>query len=88
MSNFLPDRSRQCGTTGLSVCFDAAFFIKANAVFAVVFLLIGGIGAILLGLTRWSAVHLLSDVMYYRILTLHGVDMLLFWILFFEVAVL
>ena len=88
MSNFLPDRSRQCGTTGLPICLDAAFFIKANAVFAVVALLIGGIGAILLGLTRWSAVHLLSDVMYYRILTLHGVVMLLFWILFFEVAVL
>ncbi|MBT6599891.1 MAG: cytochrome C oxidase subunit I, partial [Bacteroidetes Order II. Incertae sedis bacterium] len=88
MSNFLPGRSRQCGTTGLPVCLDAAFFIKANAVFAVVSLLIGGIGAILLGLTRWSAVHLLSDVMYYRILTLHGIDMLIFWILFFEVAVI
>ncbi len=88
MSNFLPGRSRQCGTTGLPVCLDAAFFIKANAVFAVVSLLIGGIGAILLGLTRWSAVHLLSDVMYYRILSLHGIDMLIFWILFFEVAVI
>ncbi len=32
--------------------------------------------------------HLLSDVMYYRILTLHGIDMLIFWILFFEVAVI
>jgi len=88
MTNFLPGRSRQCGTTGLPVCLDASFFIKANAVLAVVCLLIGGVGAILLGLTRWSAVHLLNDVMYYRILTLHGIDMLIFWILFFEVAVL
>jgi len=88
MTNFLPGRSRQCGTTGLPVCFDASFFIKANAVFGVVCLLVGGIAAILLGLTRWSAVHLLNDVMYYRILTLHGIDMLIFWILFFEVAVL
>ncbi len=87
MGNFLPNKSRTCGTTGLPVCYDAQFFIKANAVFAVVFLLVGAIGAILIALTRWSAVHLLSDVMYYRMLTLHGVNMLIFWILFFEVAV-
>ncbi|NNE69028.1 MAG: cytochrome C oxidase subunit I, partial [Rhodothermales bacterium] len=79
---------RTCDTTGLPVFLRAQFFIKANAVAAVVFLLVGAIGAILLALTRWSAVHLLSDVMYYRVLTLHGINMLIFWILFFEVAVL
>lgn len=86
--NFAPERSRTCGTTGLSICLDAQFFIKSHAVLAVVFLLVGAIAAILLALTRWSAVHLLSDVMYYRMLTLHGLNMLIFWILFFEVAVL
>ncbi len=88
MGNFLTDRVRTCSTTGLPVCLHAQFFIKANAVAAVVFLLVGAIGAILLALTRWSAVHLLTDVWYYRLLTLHGINMLIFWILFFEVAVL
>ena len=84
-----PDaRLRRCDTTGLSVCLAAEEFIKLNAVCAVVFLLIGGIAAILLALTRWQAVHLLPVDWFYRILTLHGLNMLIFWILFFEVAVL
>ena len=80
--------SRPCATTGLNVCLTAEKFIKLNAVCAVVFLLIGGIAAILLALTRWQAVHLLRVDWFYRILTLHGLNMLIFWILFFEVAVL
>ena len=80
--------SRKCDTTGLNVCLTAEKFIKLNAVCAVVFLLIGGIAAILLALTRWQAVHLLRVDWFYRILTLHGLNMLIFWILFFEVAVL
>src|SRR5687768_17903355 len=81
-------RARKCETTGLNVCLAAEKFIKLHAVAAVVFLLVGGIAAILLALTRWQAVHLLRVDWFYRILTLHGVNMLLFWILFFEVAVL
>lgn len=88
MANSLTADMRTCDTTGLPVFLRAQFFIKANAVAAVVFLLVGALGAVLLALTRWSAVHLLSDVMYYRVLTLHGINMLIFWILFFEVAVL
>jgi cytochrome c oxidase subunit I len=79
---------RFCDTTGLPVCLDAQFFIKINAVLAVVFLLVGAIGAILLALTRWQTVHLLPVDWFYRILTLHGLNMLIFWILFFEVAIL
>src|SRR5512132_3905479 len=79
---------RTCLTTGLPICLDAQFFVKCNAVIGVVFLLIGGIGALLLALTRWQAVHLLPVDWFYRILTLHGLNMLIFWILFFEVAVL
>jgi cytochrome c oxidase subunit 1 len=80
--------TRTCPTTGLPVCLDAQFFIKWHAVLAVVFLLIGGVGAILLALTRWQAVHLLRVDWFYRIVTLHGLNMLIFWILFFEVAIL
>jgi len=79
---------RICATTGLPICLDAQFFVKCNAVLGVVFLLIGGIGAILLALTRWQTVHLLPVDWFYRILTLHGLNMLIFWILFFEVAIL
>lgn len=80
--------ARRCGTTGLAICLAAQRFIKLNAVAAVVFLLLGGIAAILLALTRWQAVHLLRVDWFYRILTFHGLNMLIFWILFFEVAIL
>lgn len=80
--------ARKCDTTGLKVCLASQQFIKLNAVAAVVFLLLGGIAAILLALTRWQAVHLLPVDWFYRILTFHGLNMLIFWILFFEVAIL
>lgn len=79
---------RACDTTGLPICMTAQRFVKLHAVVAVVFLLIGGIGAILLALTRWPAVHLLSATWFYRILTLHGLNMLIFWIINFEIAIL
>ena len=77
-----------CPATGLKVDSQADALIKANAVVATVALLIGGIAAILVLLTRWQAVHLLSDEWFYRMLTIHGMNMLIFFILFFEMAVL
>ena len=47
-------------------------------------LLIGGIAAVLVLLTRWQAVHLLPAEWFYRILTVHGMNMLIFFIIFFE----
>ena len=88
LGNHPTDEVRACDTTSLPVCLTAQKFIKLHAVAAVVFLLIGGIGAILLALTRWPAVHLLPAEWYYRVLTLHGLNMLIFWILSFEIAVL
>jgi cytochrome c oxidase subunit I len=72
----------------LSIFLKAQFFVKINAVLAVIFLLVGGIAALLLALTRWSNVMLLNDIWYYRMITLHGVNMLVFWIIFFEMAIL
>ncbi len=86
--NFLSGMMRTCDTTGLPVCLNAQKFIRLNAVMAVVFLLVGAIMAILLALTRWPAVHLLDAEYYYRFLTLHGLNMLIFWIIFFEIAIL
>jgi len=77
---------RTCPVTGLKVDLAAARLIIANAVAAVVALLIGGIGALLLALTRWQLIHLLPADWFYRVLTAHGLDMLVVWIVFFEVA--
>lgn len=79
---------RTCAVTGLKVNKDAENLIKINAVVAVVCLLLGVIAAIGLVLTRWQAVHLLAADMYYRFLTLHGLNMLIFFIIFFEMAIL
>jgi len=79
---------RTCPTTGLKVHLPAERLIKANAVAAVVFLAIGGTFGLLVALTRWPAVHLLPADWFYLVLTAHGFDVLLAWIIFFEVAVL
>jgi cytochrome c oxidase subunit 1 len=84
----MSDGFRTCAHTGLKVHKDADALIKANAVVATVMLLIGGIAALFVLLTRWQAVHLLSAEWFYRILTVHGMTMLVFFILFFEMAIL
>lgn len=86
VGNHLPGQVRSCETTGLPVCLTSQRFVKLHLVTGVAFLLIGGVGALLLGLTRWPAVHLLSAPWYYRTVTLHGLNMLIFWILSFEIA--
>ena len=79
---------RTCQYTGLKVDTAAQTLIKANAVAAVIFLAIGGLMGLLVALTRWPAVHLLPADWFYLILTGHGANVLLFWIIFFEIAVL
>jgi len=79
---------RTCQYTGLRVDVAAQTLIKVNAVAAVVFLAIGGLMGLLVALTRWPAVHLLPAEWFYLILTGHGANVLLFWIIFFEIAVL
>ncbi len=79
---------RTCPTTGLKVDLSAERLIKANAVAAIVFLAVGGLFGLLVALTRWPAVHLLPADWFYLVLTAHGLDVLLVWIIFFEMAVL
>ena len=79
---------RTCPTTGLKVDLAAEKLIKVNAVAAVVFLAIGGLFGLLVALTRWPEVHLLPADWFYLALTAHGLDVLLVWIIFFEMAVL
>jgi len=42
----------------------------------------------MVALTRWPAVHLLNAEWFYLVLTGHGANVLLFWIIFFEMAIL
>ena len=79
---------RTCPDTGLLFHKPAETLMKLNAVAAIVFLLFGGVIGVLLLLTRWPAVHLLPADSFYLLLTAHGVGFLLFWIIFFEIAVL
>ena len=53
---------------------DAYYYIVRN--------LIGGVMALLIALTRWPAVHLLPQDLFYRFITAHGLNMLVFWIVF------
>jgi cytochrome c oxidase subunit 1 len=53
-----------------------------------VFLAVGGFFGLLVALTRWPAVHLLPADWFYLALTGHGLDVLIVWIIFFEIAVL
>ncbi len=79
---------RTCPESGLQFHKPAEMLMRLNAVAAVVMLLIGGLSALAVTLTRWPAVHLLPADKFYQILTFHGVNMLIFWIIFFEMAVL
>ena len=82
------EKFRVCPATGLRVHIAAQTLIKVNAVAGVIFLALGGLFGLLVALTRWQAVHLLSADWFYLILTAHGLDVLLLWIIFFEIAIL
>ncbi len=69
---------RTCPRSGLQFEANAEKLMLANAVAAVVFLLIGGILAIGVVLTRWPAIHWLEADTFYMVLTAHGIDMLIF----------
>ena len=83
-----PAAFRTCPATGRLIHRDAESLVRVNAVVAIVALLIGATAALLLVLTRWQAIHLLPAEWYYRILGVHGMNMLIFFIIFFEMAVL
>jgi cytochrome c oxidase subunit 1 len=79
---------RTCPVTARRIHLPAERLVKVHAVSSVVALLIGAIAAVMLVLTRWQAVHLLPADWFYRVLGVHGMSMLIFFIIFFEMAVL
>ena len=82
------EQFRTCPESGLQFHKPAELLMKAHAIVAVVILLIGGIAAIGVTLTRWPAVHLLPADRFYQLLTSHGTNMLIYWMISFEIAVL
>ena len=79
---------RVCPDSGLYFDKSAESLIKVNAVAGAVSLLLAGILALGVILTRWQEVHLLPADVFYLALTGHGINALIFWVIFFEIAVL
>ena len=79
---------RQCPDSGLYFHKSAESLMKAHAVLGVVFLLVGGLFGLLVAATRAPGIHLLDAETFYMALTFHGTAILIFWVIFFEMAVL
>ena len=79
---------RVCPDSGFYFDKSAESLIKVNAVAAAVSLLLAGVLALGVILTRWQEIHLLPAHTFYQVLTGHGINALIFWIIFFEVAVM
>lgn len=83
-----PSEFRICPTTKFKVHKPVEELVSANLWVGVLFLLFGGLMAFGVAFTRWPAIHLLPDDLFYRALTMHGLAMLVFWIVFFEAALM
>ena len=79
---------RVCPDSGFYFDKSAESLMKVNAVAGAVSLLIAGVLALGVILTRWQEVHLLPADLFYQVLTGHGINALIFWIIFFEIAIL
>ena len=79
---------RVCPDSGFYFHKSAESLMKVNAVVGVVALLVAGLLAIGVVLTRWQEVHWLPADTFYMVLTGHGINALLFWVIFFEMAIL
>jgi cytochrome c oxidase subunit 1 len=84
----VPEGFRRCPVTGLLCHIPSQRLIVANFAMALISLAIGGVAAFFVGLSRSSLILVKSPESYYMWLTAHGVNMLIFWILWFEVALL
>jgi cytochrome c oxidase subunit 1 len=79
---------RTCSVTGLSIHRSAENMTKLFGLTAVIALLVGGIFALTVAMTRWEIVGLLSPGDFYTHLTMHAWNLLIFWMVFMEIAIL
>ncbi|MFB6354689.1 MAG: cbb3-type cytochrome c oxidase subunit I, partial [Halobacteriales archaeon] len=82
------DGFRTCDTTGMRVHRSAENMVKVHGLTAVVALLIAGFFAFFVAMTRWELVGLLSATDFYKYLSMHAWNALIFWMIFMEVAIL
>jgi cytochrome c oxidase subunit 1 len=82
------DGFRKCSVTGLDVHRSAENMVKIFGLTAVVALLVGGLFAITVVTTRWEVIGLLPASEYYKHLSAHAWNLLIFWMVFMEVAIL
>jgi cytochrome c oxidase subunit 1 len=82
------DGFRTCGVTGLDIHKSAEDMVKLYGLTAIVALLIGGIFAFFVAMTRWELIGLLNPSDFYRYLSVHAWYLLIFWMVFMEIAIL
>ncbi len=87
-NDYREDGFRTCSVTGLEVHRSVENPVKLFGLTAVVALLIGGIAAFFVAMTRWELVGLLPAEDFYRLLSLHAWHLLIFWMVFMEIAIL
>ncbi len=79
---------RRCSVTGLDVHRSVETHVKLFGLTAVVALIVGGIFAFTVATTRWELIGLLPEDGYYRHLSMHAWNILIFWMVFMEIAIL
>ncbi|WP_436903446.1 cbb3-type cytochrome c oxidase subunit I [Halovenus halobia] len=83
------DGFRTCSVTGLDIHRSAEVHVKLFGLTALVALMIGGSFAFTVAMTRWETIGLIGEFGgYYRHLSMHAWNILIFWMVFMEIAVL
>ncbi len=82
------DGFRTCSVTGLDIHRSAENHVKLFGLTAVIALVVGGFFALTVALTRWELVGLLDPEAFYTHLSMHAWNLLVFWMVFMEIAIL
>jgi cytochrome c oxidase subunit 1 len=82
------DGFRDCSVTGLRIHRSAEDMVKLYGLTAIVALVVGGIFAIAVAMTRWELVGMLDPGQFYTYLSMHAWNLLIFWMVFMEIAIL
>ncbi|MFC7058445.1 hypothetical protein [Halovenus salina] len=83
------DGFRTCSVTGLNIHRSAEVHVKLFGLTAVIAMIVGGLFAFSVAMTRWEVVGLIGEFDgYYRHLSMHAWNLLIFWMVFMEIAVL
>jgi cytochrome c oxidase subunit 1 len=83
------DGFRTCSVTGLDIHRSAEVHVKLFGLTAVIALIVGGSFALTVAMTRWETIGFLGEFSgYYTHLSMHAWNILIFWMVFMEIAVL